>query len=109
MSDWTVDTLKQHVDVRFDAVKEAIAVASAVTKERADKLEATTATRFENVNEFRNQTKDLQANFMPRAEFDAAVKGLDEKIRIKNIQIVSSLSVGMVGLMIAIFNLASRF
>jgi hypothetical protein len=108
MSEWSVDTLKEHVDVRFEAVKEAIQVASTVTKERADKLELATQVRFESVNEFRNQTKDLQANFMPRAEFDAAMKSLTEKIQAKNVQIVSSLSVGAVGLLIAVFNLATR-
>lgn len=108
-SEWTVDTLKEHMDVRFEAVKEAISKADTVGEQRANKLETATAARFESVNEFRNQTKDLQANFMPRAEFDAQMKAMNEKIQAKNMQVVVSLSAGLLGLVLGVFTLASRF
>lgn len=107
MSDWTVDTLKEYIDTRFDAAKESIAVASNVAEKRAEKLEVATAARFESVNEFRAQTKDLQSSYMPRQEFDAALKSVNEKIAAKNIQIFLSLAVGFVAVLIAVFNFAS--
>lgn len=119
-SEWTFGTLKQYVDVRFDAVKEAISKADTVGETRAIKLETETRTRFESVNEFRNQQRDIIGNFMPRAEFDARSKALDEKlaagiksmedkISAKNMQVVMSLAVGFVAVLIAVFNFASRF
>lgn len=107
MSEWTVDTLKEYIDTRFDAVREAITKADTAGELRAAKLETSTSARFESVNEFRNQTKDLQSNFMPRAEFDAAVKSLDEKIKGKNILITISTSGAVVAMLVAVFNFAS--
>jgi len=128
MSEWTTDTLKEHMDVRFEAVKEAISKADTVGEQRATKLESSTADKFESVNEFRNQTKDLQAGYMPRAEFDQAMKSvndkldatvrsmndkldttvrsMNEKIAAKNVQLVLSLGVGFVAVLIAVFNFA---
>lgn len=117
MSDWTVETLKEYADTRFESVKEAISKADAVSETRALKLETETRTRFESVNEFRNQQKDIIGNFMPRAEFDARMKASDEKLEIglrglaekvatKNLQIVASLGVGFIAVLIAVFNFA---
>jgi hypothetical protein len=117
MSEWTVDTLKEHMDVRFEAVKEAISKADAVGEQRAAKLETATQSRFESVNEFRLQTKDLQNSYMPRAEFDAAlgsvdskldssIRSMNEKLAAKNMQLVLSMGVGFVAVLIAVFNFA---
>jgi len=117
-TEWTVSTLKEHMDVRFESVKEAISKADIVGEQRATKLETATAARFESVNEFRNQTKDLQSGYMPRAEFDQAMKAvndkldttvrsMNEKIAAKNIQVVLSMGVGFVSVLIAVYNLAS--
>jgi uncharacterized protein YggE len=106
-TEWTVNTLKQHMDVRFEDAKEAIRKASEVAEQRAARLETTTQARFESVNEFRAQTKDLQATYMPRSEFDAALKSVNEKIQAKNLQVVMSLGVGFVAVLIAVFNFAN--
>jgi hypothetical protein len=108
MTEWTVATLKEHTDVRFDAVKEAISKADTVAETRALKLEAEMRNKFSDVNEFRGQQKDMINTLVPRGEYLEAIKGLEEKINAKNVQIVVSLSVGFIGILIAVFNLASR-
>jgi hypothetical protein len=127
--DWNVSTLKEYIDVRFGAVQEAINKAEAGVQQRATKLEVETTARFATVNEFRGQQKDLQAGFMPRAEFDAAFRGLTgkvdslekgmnerivslektltERINAKNLQVVLSMSAGAIAILIAVFNFAS--
>lgn len=106
-SGWTIATLKEYVDVRFEGIKENIGRAERVAETRAEKLESETRARFENVNEWRTTYADVQSRFMPRAEFDRAIKSLTDKIDAKNWQIVISLGVGFVAVIIAIFNYAS--
>jgi hypothetical protein len=106
---WTVDTLRQLMDARFEAVKEAIGKADTVSETRAIKLETETRTRFESVNEFRAQQQHLIGTFMPRKEFDARIRALEDKIAAKNVQIVISMLVGAVAVLVAVFNLAAQY
>jgi uncharacterized protein YggE len=108
MSGWTVDTLKEHTDVRFEAVQDAIRKADAAAESRALKLETETREKFGGVNEFRGQQKDMINTLVPRAEFHAAVKNLEDKIAAKNVQVVLSLGVGFIAVLIAVFTFASR-
>ncbi len=96
MSDWTVETLRALMDQRFRAQEEAIAKA-----ERASEL------REIKNNEFRGQLADQASKFPTRVEMDSRFAALEDKVASKNLQIMLSLGVGFVGVLIAVFNLAS--
>ena len=57
-SEWTVETLKQYVDQRFQSINEAVSKADVATEKR-----------FESVNEWRNSYADLVRNYIPREEY----------------------------------------
>lgn len=68
-STWTVQTLKEYVDQRFEAVTEAVT-----------KAEDATEKRFASVNEFRNTLSDQQRTFIPRAEYEAGHISLSNEV-----------------------------
>lgn len=102
MSDWTVETLREHLialiaandkryDQRFEAAQKAIDVglsgqkiavdaALAAADRAVTKAELATEKRFEGVNEFRSTLSDQQRTLIPRAEVEVIVLGLNEKI-----------------------------
>ena len=102
MPEWTVVTLRQHVDARFDALerllnerhvsaqkaldaalvaqREATTAALAANKEAVLKAEHASEKRFEGVNEFRQSLADQARLFMPRAEAETLYKAVDEKV-----------------------------
>ena len=45
-----------------------------------DKVERNMVDKFESVNEFRNQQKDIIAGFLPRAEYDGAHKAVVDRV-----------------------------
>lgn len=71
----TMETLMRYqaekVALALDASKEAINKADVADEKARDRLSDDLRNRFENVNEFRAQQKDIINTFMPRAEFDA--------------------------------------
>ena len=80
ISGWTVDTLHELVNVRFDAMEKAVDAALAAAEKANDKADTATEKRFEGVNEFRDQLKDQAATFITRVEVDARDRGLNSKI-----------------------------
>jgi hypothetical protein len=62
-------SLREYVDIRFAAAKEAV-----------EKVERATELRFASVNEFRQQLGDQTRQFMPRLEVEQQFKSLEEKI-----------------------------
>lgn len=79
VSGWTVDTLKEHIDDRIDALDQRLANAInhakelAVQTDKASELaiaksESATASKFASVNEFRSALSDQSKNMMPRVE-----------------------------------------
>lgn len=104
---WNVDTLKEHIDSRFESVNLAISKADIVAEARATKIEVETKNRFDNTNEWRMTVTDLIGKMITRAEFETAMKSVDEKIAAKNIQVFLSLAVGFIAVLIAVFNFAS--
>lgn len=96
MSEWTVDTLKEHILTLFGEKDRAVQAALAAQKELAQmamqnaeravlKAEAATERRFEGVNEFRAQLGDQQRTLMPRQEAELRLNTLDrEHDEIKN-------------------------
>lgn len=107
-SEWTQETLKQLMDERFRGQEEAI------KREREERRE-----RDIKNNEFRGQLADQASKFITRAEVESRFetltvlvrsesKALQEQVRAKNLQIVAAFGFGLVGTLIAVFNLASR-
>jgi|SRR6185295_2464310 len=83
--------LREYVDVRFEAQEKAVAAALAAQEKAvaaalaaADravaKAETAAEKRFESVNEFRSALADNFRTLMPRAEYEAAMKTVNEKI-----------------------------
>lgn len=96
MSEWTVDTLKEYVDRQFSNQERAILKQAEETKENRAKD-----------NEFRGELRDRTATYPTRLEMDAKIQALEDKISSKNLQIMLSLAIGFIGVLIAVFNLAS--
>ena len=61
------------------AQEKAVEAALLAAKEAVTKAEAATEKRFDSVNAFRAQLADQSASFMPRAEYDANHKALEDK------------------------------
>lgn len=91
MSDWTIDTLKEHIesqliqrDLRFDerfaGQKEAIQAALTNVKAESEKIATETDNKFASVNEFRGLVKDTQATYITRSEVLAKFDLLSEQI-----------------------------
>lgn len=60
----------KQVELALTASQTAIDKADAADEKARDRLASEMAQRFDSVNEFRNQQKDIISGFMPRAEFD---------------------------------------
>ena len=71
MSGWTLNTLKEYFDQRFEDSEKAIEKANTANEKRLD-----------NVNEFRQTLTDQTATFMPRQEYTVQHKALESKIDI---------------------------
>lgn len=69
VSEWTVDTLREHVLALFGEKDRAV-----------QKLETATEKRFEGVNEFRAQLADQQRTLMPRQESELRMNAQDRVI-----------------------------
>jgi len=90
MSEWTVDTLREHVFAMFGEKDRAVQAALASQKELATmalensnravaKAETATERRFEGVNEFRETLADQQRTLMPRAEAELQLNTMEKK------------------------------
>lgn len=66
-----IDSQAEKVKLALDAAQTAIDKAEIANEKSRDRLAEDIKSRFESVNEFRGQQKDIIATFMPRAEFDA--------------------------------------
>lgn len=77
---------------RFDAQEKAVAAALAAAKEAVAKAEAAAEKRFEGLNEFRGTLKDQQATLVPRSEFTALLKAIDEKVQSNDARISQVIS-----------------
>jgi Mg2+ and Co2+ transporter CorA len=75
-----IDSQAEKVALALDASKEAIDKAERSTEKARDRMVDDISQRFENVNEFRSQQKDVIGTFMPRAETEQRLGALTEKI-----------------------------
>lgn len=81
MSDiWNIESLKEYIDRRFEDSDKAVQAALQAAKEAVGKAEVATEKRFDAVNEFRQQLSDQTNTFIPRLEYDAQHKNLDDKL-----------------------------
>lgn len=91
MSEWTVDSLKEFVTQRFTdndkavqaalvSQEKAVAAALAAAEKAVIKAETAADKRFDAVNEFRQTLTDQTNTFLPRAEYNAQHKALEEKV-----------------------------
>lgn len=81
-SGWTVDTLKEYIEALRDDDQKAVQAALQSTKEAILKAETATEKRFESVNEFRKTLSDQTSSFLPRPEYDANHKALEDKMQV---------------------------
>ena len=80
MTDWTIQTLKEHLeDLRKDD-KQAIDAALAAAEKAVDKADEADQKHFETINERNREIDKLTITFMPRKEFDVQHKALIDKI-----------------------------
>ena len=62
-------TLREYVEIRLEAMERAVS-----------KAEAAADRRFEAVNEMRAMVTDAARSYMPRAEFETAIRAINEKL-----------------------------
>lgn len=73
-------TLREYVDVRFDAQQAAVEAALASADRAVQKAEAASDKRFASVNEFRQALGDSARLTMPRSEAEQQFKAMTEKV-----------------------------
>lgn len=78
--------LQRHNDLRDlvltgqESARAAVQAALDAAKEATSKAETSTAERFRGVNEFRAALTDQTATFVPRTEYDARNKALEDRV-----------------------------
>lgn len=77
---WNVYSLKEHFDLALHNLDEKIEQRFTSIKEAVDKADAATEKRFTSVNEFRNTLSDQQRTFIPRNEYEIALRNVDGKV-----------------------------
>lgn len=75
-----VVSLREYVDIRFDAQQRAVQAALDAADRAVAKSEAASDKRFESVNEFRKTLSDQTRDFIPRTEAEQLFKTLNEKV-----------------------------
>jgi hypothetical protein len=78
----TLISLREYVDIRFDAQEKAVNAALAAADRAVNKAEVASEKRFENMNEFRGALADSARLLMPRSESEQSVRVLTEKFEI---------------------------
>jgi len=76
----TLISLREYVDIRFDAQEKAVTAALAAADRAVGKAELASEKRFDSVNEFRAALSDSSRLQMPRAEAEQSMKSVEEKI-----------------------------
>jgi hypothetical protein len=76
----TLISLREYVDIRFDAQEKAVNAALAAADRAVAKAESSAERRFESVNEFRSTLADSARLLMPRSETEQSLKSLSDKI-----------------------------
>jgi hypothetical protein len=80
-SGWTVDTLRADILARLAMLEQLLLERYATQTKAVDAAFSAAEKRFDSVNEFRGQLSDQAGTFMPRAETEAVVLRLTERIQ----------------------------
>jgi len=80
VSGWTVDTLHVHLDQKFRDLNTKLDERHRSQQEMVRTALDASDKRFESVNEFREQQKDIIASFVTRVEYTTAMKALGDKV-----------------------------
>src|ERR1700679_3792438 len=78
----TLISLREYVDIRFDAQEKAVGAALAAADRAVGKAELASEKRFESMNEFRGALADSARLLMPRAESEQVTKVLATKVEL---------------------------
>lgn len=78
VSGWTVDTLKEHLEARLDALDRLMTAADENAKRALEVADEEKERRLGLLNEFRGQAEDQQRQFLPREVFDGFLSRFDE-------------------------------
>jgi hypothetical protein len=70
---WTIETLKEYMDQRLRDLDRILTQAQQDSREAVEKAAEANERRLSLLNEFRSQSIDEQAKFLPREIFDATV------------------------------------
>lgn len=73
-------SLREYVDVRFEAQERAVNAALLAAQKAVEKAETAAEKRFESVNEFRATLSDQARLLMPRAEAEANQKAIELRL-----------------------------
>jgi len=76
----TLISLREYVDIRFDAQEKAVLSALAASDRAVNKAEMASEKRFDSVNEFRAALNDSARLLMPRLEAEQRMGGLEKTI-----------------------------
>jgi hypothetical protein len=82
VSDWTVDTLKEHFDAILVEKDKAISAALLAAEKAVTKAETASDKRFEGVNEFRQALSDQTNTLVPRTEWQSARDEQERRLRL---------------------------
>jgi vacuolar-type H+-ATPase subunit E/Vma4 len=76
----TLISLREYVDIRFEAQEKAVNAALTSAERAVSKAEMASEKRFESVNEFRAALGDSSRLLMPRSEAEQRISALDKMI-----------------------------
>jgi hypothetical protein len=77
MTGWTIETLKEHFDVRIAALQDAVSAALSASDKAINKAEGAAEKRADASNEIRQAMLDQQKTFASREALDALDKRMD--------------------------------
>jgi hypothetical protein len=121
MSDWTVDTLKEHVEKILAEKDKAINIALAAAKEAVGVAETNAEKWRDNANEWRGAMSDREKKFLSREEFLAFKESSEKALKIEKeradrgegrgvgLNAFWGYLIGGIGLVLAILSLIDRF
>lgn len=116
-----IDANDKNYNQRFENVIQATSAALAASDRAVNKAEGAAEKRFEGLNELRGMALDQQRVYIPRAEVEILIKGINEKIDTLNITTITRQGksigqeqgvgyvVGIASIVSVIIAIASRF
>jgi len=79
-SEWTLETLKYMLEQRMDDQDKAVTIALSERDKQVAAALLSNSKRLDEMNEFRQENRENTATYMPRAEAEAAINRLSDRI-----------------------------